>query len=79
MTLARPFRLDDLPPAVRARVMAHAEELATDLAHRPRREPTSHLDWRCPCGATFTTWAAAQRHGMGECPEGRHRIDLVIT
>ena len=75
-----PLRLSDLPPAVRARVVAHAEELSREL---PTREPhattpTDHFPWRCRCGATFTQWAGAQRHGMGECPEGFHRIDLVL-
>jgi hypothetical protein len=74
--------LNDLPPKVRARVVAHAEELAAGVANAPSRalrianHGTSR--WRCAgCGVVFTQWAPAQRHSMAGC-NGRHSMGNIL-
>ncbi len=67
-------RLDQLPPKVRAQVLAQ-------LDTRPRRSRGSAGTvrggkWRChTCGTVSTTWTGAQRHAD---TEGHRRIDCVL-
>ena len=70
-------RLEDLPPAVRARVLAQ-------VVDKPRRGRGSAGakrggSWRCSaCGALFSAWPAVERH-CDEEHNGSARIECVIV
>jgi hypothetical protein len=73
-------RLDDLPAAVRARVVAQAhpvDERATIARKERATSAAGGLRWRCHrCGATFSAWAPAERHANGE--HGGGRVELLL-
>jgi hypothetical protein len=70
-------RLEDLPPAVRARVAAQVVE----KSKRSRGSTGTKRGgtWRCSaCGVLFSVWAAVERHCDAE-HGGSARIEVVIA
>lgn len=69
------LRYEDLPEKLRAQI-PDADGPAPRRRGKGGGTVRSGNTWRCHgCGATFTVWAKAERHGNDD---GHHRIEIVF-
>lgn len=71
------MKMDDLPSAARRQIRQGKARPATSRVRldKPKaKEKPCH--WHCVCGASFTSWAAAERHT--DLGAGHRHIELDL-